>query len=112
MVTILGQQSTENTARLELRALERMIGALCEHTERLARVTRTEAPSREADFQLQAFSERRTQALKLLAAQTGESYETRIARLEKLVEALDCSRDYFRPSEAEVETSEWAIRVS
>ena len=50
MVTILGQQSTENTARLELRALERMIGALCEHTERLARVTRNEAASRETDL--------------------------------------------------------------
>ncbi|HEX7081662.1 MAG TPA: hypothetical protein VF329_11660 [Gammaproteobacteria bacterium] len=91
------------TARLELHALERMIAALCRHTARLAREAghRGELDSREADLQLQAFAERRAQALELLKAPSSEPCEIRIARLERLVEALDQSREFFRPAEAD-----------
>lgn len=89
---------TEATARLELQALEKMIGALCEDTERLAREARSrgELGSREAEFQLQAFEERRTQAARVLTDCVPEPHDIRVSRLEKLIDALDCSRTYFR----------------
>lgn len=110
---MINLQNPETTARLELRALEKMIGVLCEHTEKLSDGVRArgKGASRETDFQLQAFDERRTQALQVLKVHTREPDETRIARLEKLVEALNCSRSYFRPNEADVEASQWAVRL-
>jgi hypothetical protein len=92
------QADGDVTAELELNALERMIAVLCEATERLTREARTrgELTSREADLQLQAFAERRTEALALLKEPTHEPSQIRIARLERLVNALDCSRSYFR----------------
>jgi hypothetical protein len=92
------QADPEATAELELHALERMIAVLCEDTERLTREagTRGELASREASRQLQAFAERRTEALKLLKDPAREPSQLRIARLERLVNALDCSRSYFR----------------
>ena len=106
-------QHPETTAHLELVALEKMTGALCEYIERLTRdaQARREFESREADLQLQVFEERRSQALQLLAVHTCEPRETRIARLQKAVEALDCSRDYFRPSEPEPGPPVWEIRL-
>lgn len=103
----------DTTAQLELRALERLIGALCEHTELLCRDARAYrgSKSREIELQLQVFDERRSQALEALETDRGEPCETRIARLQKLAEALDCSRAYFRPDTPETETPEWAIRL-
>jgi succinate dehydrogenase flavin-adding protein (antitoxin of CptAB toxin-antitoxin module) len=115
MATILDQQDTETTARLELRALERMLGVLCEHIERLTHDARSrgELASREADLQLQAFAERRTQAVQLLHTDASEPQEQRIARLERVVEALDCSLAYFRPGGPDTDDSEdpanWSI---
>lgn len=88
----------ETTARLELRALEKKLRAICSHTEQLTREaeSRGELGSREAALQLEAFAERRAQALEALGDAPAEPYEVRIARLEKLVEALDSSRTYFR----------------
>lgn len=88
----------ETTARLELRALEQMLRAICRHTEQLTREAESkgELGSREAALQLEAFAERRAQAMEVLGDATGEPYEVRIARLEKLVDALDSSRTYFR----------------
>jgi hypothetical protein len=93
---------TEATARLELQALEKMIGALCQDTERLAREARSrgELGSREAEFQLEAFEERRTQAARVLNDAVREPHDIRVSRLEKIVEALDCSRSYFRAGAA------------
>lgn len=106
------QQDPEITARLELRALERMVSALCEHTELLSHDLRgREDTSREADLQLQAFEERRAQALEALRVRTGETCETRITRLQKMVEALDCSRAYFRPEADGTEPPAWTIWV-
>ena len=106
-------QHPETTAHLELIALEKMTGALCEYIERLTRnaPTRKRFESREADLQLRVFEERRTQALELLEVHSCEPRETRIARLQKAVEALDCSCDYFRPSENEPGPPTWAIRL-
>lgn len=96
------RQDVEITERLELRALEKMTSALCRHIELLTREARRRGrlASREDDFQLQAFDERRTQAEQLLES-TAEPNEMRIARLEQLVNALDCSRDYFRTADSQ-----------
>lgn len=98
MAAIRLQHDPDTTAHLELLALERMIRALCVHVERLACAARErgELDTREAGFQLQAFAERHEQALRLLgAADDGEAHEIRVARLEKAVQALDCSRVFF-----------------
>jgi hypothetical protein len=97
------KQKTESPARLELRSLERMIDALCEHIERLTLDARSrgELATREHNLQLEAFAERRTQALQILKTVTCESHETCISRLERLMEALECSRAYFLSSQAD-----------
>lgn len=97
------REDVETTERLELRALERMIVALCEHIERVTCDARSRGAlrSREADFQLQVFAERRAQAKETLETAAKEPYPTRVGRLERMVEALDCSRDYFRTFELE-----------
>jgi len=107
MSAVLDRNDTQTTAHLELRALERMIGALCAHIEHLTSSARSrgELGSREADFQLQVFAERRAQAQQTLQRSAREPDEIRIARLEKAVEALDCSRAYFRFRTAESKTA-------
>lgn len=97
MSAVLDRQDADTTEALEMRALERMLAAQCRHVELLMReaFSRDDLPSRENDLQLQAFTERRTQALKLLKTATTEPKAIRIARLEQLVEAIDCSRSYF-----------------
>lgn len=83
--------------RLELRALERMARALCAHTEQLTSAARERGvlASREADLQLLAFAERRKQAIDLLEAPAARCDATRIAHLQRVVEALGCSREFF-----------------
>lgn len=95
--TMRTRQDVEITERLELRALEKMTSALCRHIELLMREARYRGRlrSREDDFQLQVFDERRAQAEQLLESKSAEPCETRIARFEQIVNALDCSRDYF-----------------
>jgi hypothetical protein len=85
-------------ARLEARALERMARALCEHSRQLlvAAHERGALSSREANLQVEVFAERCTQAGELLQSVDAPVQESRIARLEKLVSALECSRGYFR----------------
>lgn len=87
----------ESTASLEMRALEKMLRVLCEHTQQLVAAARERGllGSREARLQAEAFAERCAQARQLLGAASGGVHETRLSRLEKLVEALHCSRDYF-----------------
>jgi hypothetical protein len=85
-------------ARLESRALEKMAHALCEHSRQLLAAARARGvlASREAKFQMDVFAERCAQAGELLQTVDVPVQETRIARLEKLVSALECSRGYFR----------------
>lgn len=85
-------------ASLEARALERMARALCEHSRQLLETARARGAlgSREANLQVEVFAERCTQAGELLQAADVPVQESRIARLEKLVGALECSRGFFR----------------
>lgn len=85
-------------ACLEARALERMARALCEHSRQLLGAARARGAlgSREANLQVEVFAERCSKAGELLEAVDAPAQESRIASLEKLVSALECSRGYFR----------------
>jgi len=85
-------------ARLEARALERMARVLCEHARQLLAAARARGAlaTREANFQVEVFAERCAQAGELLRAAESPVQESRIARLEKVVSALECSRGYFK----------------
>jgi hypothetical protein len=85
-------------SRLEMRALEKMARVLCEHSRQLMAAARTRGAlrSREANLQVEVFAERCAQVGELLAVVDAPVHESRIARLEKLVSALECSRGYFR----------------
>jgi len=88
------------TVSLELRALERMATVLCEYVDQLARPLRVQShpSSRETSLQLAVFAERRDAAVRALQYASPEPAEMRIARLQKVVEALDCSRAFFHAS--------------
>jgi hypothetical protein len=94
----LDPRDPDATRRMELRALERMVRALCRHTELLSRQAeaRGELDTREAELQLEVFAERRAEAAQLLEQKVSEPHPIRISRLEKLAEALEASRTYFR----------------
>jgi hypothetical protein len=90
-------EDVEATARLEQRALEKLARVLCDHTQQLASAagSRGALRSREASLQAQVFAERRAQALQLLDAAAPRSDESRMARLERVIQALQFSRSYF-----------------
>lgn len=92
------QRDPQALAHLEARALERMARALCEHSRQLLAAARARGAlsSREANLQVEVFTERCNQAGELLQAADAPVQESRTARLEKLVSALECSRGYFR----------------
>ena len=98
MDTLTLQKDPQILARLEAQALERMARASCEHSRQLLAAARERGAlaSREASFQVEVFAERCDQAGELLQAPEVPARESRIARLEKLVNALECSRGYFR----------------
>ena len=87
----------DSTARLERRALEKMAATLCEDVDRLVEAAREQGvlESREGMLQAEAFRERRAQAMTLLETPRPEPHEVRISRLEKMIEALTSSRQYF-----------------
>lgn len=91
------QQDTQLAARLEARALERMACALRDHARQLLESARARDAlgTREAAFQLEAFAERCAQLDALVAGSPDLPLESRLARLEKLVSALECSRAYL-----------------
>lgn len=97
--TKLRKYST-TTERLELRALERMIGALLKQIELWMDSAKNKGRLRckESSFQTQAFLDRRNQAMALLGknAMSVEPMEIRITRLEQMVESLQCSREFFK----------------
>lgn len=92
------QEDPQVLASLEARALERMARALCEHSKQLLAAARTRGAlgSREASLQVEVFAERCNQVGELLETDAAPVQESRLARLEKLVGALECSRGYFR----------------
>ena len=93
----VSKQHADNPEERELRALERVLETLCADTTLLTDDLRTESasPSRETQLQLLAFEERLAQAAICLAHANHEAHEFRAARLEGLIEALECSRRYF-----------------
>lgn len=93
----VSKQHADDPEERELRALERVLETLCADTTLLTDDLRTEAasPSRETQLQLLAFEERLAQAAICLAHASHEAHEFRAARLEGLIEALECSRRYF-----------------
>lgn len=97
MTALADRYDDDHAARLELRALEKMLAALCADVDRLrgAAQARGTLGSRESDLQSQAFAERRRQAADLLETARPEPREMRITRLEKMVDALTRSREYF-----------------
>ena len=110
------KQESEATAELEMRALERMIAARSRQIQRCADAARSRGglESREDDFQLQVFVERRTRAMLQLEAESSEPREIRIARLESLARALECSWEYFAPrmqDQVAQDDPDWAIRL-
>ena len=100
----LNRDHPETSDYSALRELERAASALCERVERLTHDARNQNdnPSRESALQLEAATERRAQALQLLESSAREPDETRLCRLQQIINALECSLDYFRPSEAEL----------
>lgn len=92
------QRDPQVLAHLEARALEKMARALCEHSRQLLAAARARGAlrSREANLQVEVFTERCAQAGELLQAVDAPAKESRIARLEQLVSALECSCGYFR----------------
>lgn len=107
MVTVFESSSADLDEQREVEALEHVVRALCEHVARLVDAARFDERlgTREAHLQVAAFEERRRRALRALETDTREPCSIRIGNLEKLVDALDCSRLYFaaagpeRPSE-------------
>jgi hypothetical protein len=118
MSAVVGQRSSEHSEQLELEALEKMVGALCEHVGGLVgdASRQEDFDSRESYFQAQAFNERRIQARQLLETECREPVWIRIERLEKLIEALECSRGYFAAAPTPAGPSDddapaWSVRV-
>ena len=74
-----------------------MAAALCRHIELLHREARDagEPATREEELQRRAFEERRRDAIALTRSPASEPVAGRIARFERLVEALEVSREYF-----------------
>lgn len=91
------ERDPQVAARLEMRALEKMAATLCEHTRQLMAAARRRGvlDTREAKLQVDVFVERSAQASELLRAVAAPVQESRIARLQQLVEALHVSRSYF-----------------
>ncbi len=85
-------------SRREVRALERLVRSLCAEVELVAQrghLHDRRAASNETALQIQAFEERRREALAALQPRD-EPAMFRIGRLKRIAEALSCSRDYFR----------------
>ncbi len=91
------QQNPEITEQDRLETLERMLGEMCARlTELIDEALDSESlESREARFQLEAFEERRSRALTSLDAKPRGPLPVKIGKLERLMEALECSWDYF-----------------
>ena len=91
------QQNPETTEQDRLETLERMLSEICERlTELVDEALDSESlESREARFQLEAFEERRKRALTSLDVRPRGALPVKIGKLERLMEALECSWDYF-----------------
>lgn len=85
-------------SRREVRALERLVRSLCAEVELVAERNGLQDQRRachETALQIQAFEERRREALAALQPRD-EPAMFRIGRLRRIADALSCSRDFFR----------------
>lgn len=98
MVAAVSQHDNEVTDQDRLEALEHMLGVMCEYLTGLVEDTREVGAiaSREAQLQLEAFEERRHRALVTLDEKQHGPLPVKIGKLERLVEALECSWVYFK----------------
>ena len=98
MVAAVSEHDTEVTDQDRLEALEHMLGVMCEYLTGLVEDMREVGAiaSREARLQLEAFEERRNRALVALDETQHGPLPVTIGKLERLVEALECSWVYFR----------------
>src|SRR5690606_9957924 len=98
MVSRYGPRYPDTTDGLALRALEKKLAAICRHPEPLSRGAEAAGGlgTREAELQRLAFEERRRDAMRVVREGSAEPHWTRIERLERLVEALEASRAYFK----------------
>ena len=89
--------SSADAAVRERRLLQSTIEVLCEHVELLIREAHRlgRLRTREASLQLQAFGERKANALRLCATSSDEPWQIRVVRYEHHVAALECSRQFF-----------------
>jgi hypothetical protein len=94
-----------------------MIKARCAQIERTVQQAFATGAlgSRESDFQYEAFAERRAQARDRLENDTNEPPEICAARLERILQGLECSWAYFGPEGENLGDSDdgqhWAIRI-
>jgi hypothetical protein len=91
------REDAEVTASLEQRALEKLARVLCSHTQQLASAAQSRGAlnSREGGLQHEVFAERRAQLMRLLDSSAPAVDEPRMARLEKLIESIQFSRQFF-----------------
>lgn len=91
-------------AEAELLAMEKVVRLLLQNIRQMMRTAGTAVAlqSREGRLQLEVFEERRVQAMQLLDSPTGHA-ESRMAKLARLIEALQFSRAYFRQVQLSVQ---------
>ncbi len=94
MVAVTEQHQSE-LAQLE--TLETMLIEMCARLTEIVEATFEDdtVEARETRLQLEAFEERRSRALRSLGDERHGPLPIRIGRLKRLVEALECSWDYF-----------------
>ena len=111
------EHPAEKSDQLQRRALEQMLESLVTHVVRLidSAETTDQLATREAALQLEAFDERRRQAMSYLASERNEPDWLRVGNLERHVEALQCSREFFGRLTAVTAASEpmegWSVLV-
>lgn len=96
VAAVIKRSDTDTTQRLEQRALERMLTVMCTQIDQACRcIADTGTASREVALQHAAYLERRQQALSVTKGAMNEPHHVRVARLERMVNALQCSRAFF-----------------
>ena len=93
----LSSEDVQVRDSLEQRALEKLARVLCNHTQQLAieAFSRGALGTREASLQAEVFAERYTEVMNLLETRAPAVDESRMARLQRLIDGIQFSRQYF-----------------
>jgi hypothetical protein len=98
--------AAEARAEAELLAMENVARLLLRNVEQMMRTAGPDGlQSREGRLQREVFEERRVQVMQLLDSPAGGPLESRLAKLARLVEALQFSRAYFRQVQVSLRSS-------